>query len=30
MLDGICEMNGMTLEPRMLVSFRLVPEAASV
>ena len=28
--DGICEMSGVTLRPRMLVHFRLVPEEASV
>ena len=28
--DGICEMSGVTLGPRMPVPFRLVPEVASV
>ena len=28
--DGICEMSGVTLGPRMPVPFRLVPDAASI
>ena len=28
--DGICEMSGVTLGPRMPVPFKLVPDAASV